>query len=383
VVLFPRNKETALYEFIRHNNITTLDGTDPWNLLTEPYLDQSYTPEETQKTIACLGDLGFPPAEVEAIRKKVGPALLAYNSFVWEWVSMGLLEVLYTHKRKPASFYRWAISISKRGYQKAKPCDLVQRRRFMGMESTLWSKFDASTRQRGLWLKAPLYPDGPSKQPAPTTGWKRWFSRTPRPADNPLVTTGPGYKVLKPVFEWLFQQYSGSDRYYHNIYHLEQVVSLLESMWPQASAASLLAAWFHDAIYVPSGANNEEESAEQLITRFGQLNVEPKILAKARDLVLYTKHHQDTADEDERMLHDADLGIFGMHHDAYAKYAADIRKEYASVPEDAFRKGRTEILQQFLGKAEQRGRFFYVLDPIFERQVEANLRWEIAMLNGK
>jgi predicted metal-dependent HD superfamily phosphohydrolase len=352
VVLFPREKEMALYEFVRCNRITTLAGIDPWNLLTEPYLDQSYTPEETQKTIARLGELGFEPGEVEAIRKKVGPSLLAYNSFVWEWVSMGLLEVLDTNTSEPEGFYRWAISISKRGYQQAKPCDLIEHRRKVGMSTILWSKFEVFMCRRDLWRESA------AKKPG-----------------------RPTYEEWNPVYEWLFQQYSEPHRYYHNLYHLEQVTALLESQCPRVSAAAQLAGWFHDAVYRAGAASNEEESAEQMCARFGALNVDPKVLLKAKELVLYTQHHKNTTDEDERMVHDADLGIFGLHHDAYAKYASDIRKEYASVPDDLFKQGRTEILQQFLHNAEQKGRFFYVLDPIFERQVEANLRWEIATLN--
>jgi len=85
VIPFPANKEIALYEFVVHNSITTVCGKDPWNLIAEPYLEQGQDGEEYRKTVEHLGQLGFEPSEVEAIRKKVGPSLIAYNAFFWEW----------------------------------------------------------------------------------------------------------------------------------------------------------------------------------------------------------------------------------------------------------------------------------------------------------
>jgi len=380
VILFPREKEIALYEFVLRNRITTVHGTDPWNLITEPYLDQSYTAEETQKSLERLGELGFDPREVESIRKKVGPSLFAYNVFVWEWVSMGLLEVLHTCKVASEDFYRWVIAISKRGYQHAKPCDLMDRRHLVGMDTILWSKFESFTFSRDLWLKPLAGLEPPAKKPAPRNIWRRWFSRRTQEPKSAVAFVRPAYKDWNPVYKWVFQQYSEPHRHYHDLRHLEQVISLLNSHWAQVSTAALLAGWFHDAVYRSGASDNEEQSAQQMAARMQPLNVEPEVLTKAKALVVYTQRHLRTTDQEERWIHDADLAIFGLHHEAYAKYASDIRKEYASVPDDLFRKGRTEILQQFLSNAQQEGRFFYGLDPIFESQVETNLRWEIETL---
>ena len=340
VVLFPRTKEIALYEFVQANGIQTVVGTDPWNLLTEPYLDQTYTPEETHRTLERLGRLSFAPDEVEAIRTRVGPSLLAYNSLVWEWVSLGLVDVLKAQQPSNEDFYRWAISISKRGYQQATTGDLMEKRHQVGMDTILWSKFELLARRKDLW------------------------------------TTPPPFAAQNSVHKWLFQQYSEPHRHYHNIHHLEQVMSLLYSL-PSASNAVLLAGLFHDCVYRSEASDNEEKSATQMDERMRPLNVNPSTLLKAKVLILYTRRHHDSTDTDERALHDADLGIFGLRHEAYARYAAGIRKEYAWAPDELFKKRRREILEEFLRHAQARGQFFYSLDPIFERQVETNLRWEI------
>jgi predicted metal-dependent HD superfamily phosphohydrolase len=375
VVLFPREKTIALDLFVKSNNIPAVTGSDPWNLLTEPYLDQSYTAEETQRTIEHLGKLGFDPGEVGAIRKKVGPALFAYNFFVWEWVSMGLLEVLHTQKLRSESFYRWAISISQRGYRQARPCDLMKHRHGTGMDTVLWSRFEVLMRRQDLWPERPYQPVNSTRHRR--RSWlQRWLSG-PAPEAKPIAKRPP-YKEWNPVYKWLFQQYSEPHRHYHNLGHLEQVLSLLESLQPEVSSACILAGWFHDSVYRPGASDNEQESAQQMEALCRSLDVFPKVLLKARELVLYTTRHRNTDDEDEKAIHDADLGVFGRDQDAYAKYAADVRQEYPEVPDDLFRKARRDILEEFWRDAQQRGRFYYVLDPIFERQVEANVRNEIS-----
>ncbi|MGZ7283798.1 HD domain-containing protein, partial [Streptococcus pyogenes] len=51
---------------------------------------------------------------------------------------------------------------------------------------------------------------------------------------------------------------------------------------------------------------------------------------------------------DTQVLLDADLAILGASEERYKRYAADIRKEYAWVPEADYRKGRAAVLERFL-----------------------------------
>jgi predicted metal-dependent HD superfamily phosphohydrolase len=45
-----------------------------------------------------------------------------------------------------------------------------------------------------------------------------------------------------------------------------------------------------------------------------------------------------------------DLSILGREADVYWRYEGDIRKEYAWVPEDLFRRERVKILRGFLDR---------------------------------
>ena len=47
-------------------------------------------------------------------------------------------------------------------------------------------------------------------------------------------------------------------------------------------------------------------------------------------------------------FHDADLWILSATQERFDEYCAQVREEYAAVPDDAFAAGRTRVLQPFL-----------------------------------
>ncbi len=65
-----------------------------------------------------------------------------------------------------------------------------------------------------------------------------------------------------------------------------------------------------------------------------------------------TEHHRPADDDpDGCALSDADLAILAAPPERYAEYVAAVRREYAHVPDDAFRAGRTAILTGLLDRA--------------------------------
>ena len=53
---------------------------------------------------------------------------------------------------------------------------------------------------------------------------------------------------------------------------------------------------------------------------------------------------------DQKLIVDLDLAILGKSAEEFDAYEANIRKEYNDIPEDQFRKGRSDILETFLNK---------------------------------
>lgn len=149
------------------------------------------------------------------------------------------------------------------------------------------------------------------------------------------------------AFDRLAEAYGSSGRAYHTLDHIREVLRTLSSLTDVSTV--LLAAWFHDAICDSRARDNEERSADFAEEILKDLGFPAETTAEVRRLILLTKAH-DPADADAAggALVDADLAILGAEPDAYQEYAAAIRKEYAWVPEDAYRAGRRAVLENFL-----------------------------------
>jgi predicted metal-dependent HD superfamily phosphohydrolase len=186
------------------------------------------------------------------------------------------------------------------------------------------------------------------------------------------------------LFEEIVTAYSRPERHYHRLAHIRQVLDTLAPVLHQAihPEAVLWAAWFHDVVYDPRAADNEERSAafaEQMLAR---LHVPDKMIAPVRSLILSTKTHQPPEDDfDSRLFLDADLAVLGGPEDQYNAYARAIRREYAWVPEPDYRKRRTNVLRGFLHRPR-----IYFTDRLFaerEQQARRNLECEIRALDAE
>ena len=63
------------------------------------------------------------------------------------------------------------------------------------------------------------------------------------------------------IFNSLVSLYSQDYRTYHNLSHIDRMLSWLDKSGGGSDAIEL-AIWFHDAIYEPLASDNEEESAQ-------------------------------------------------------------------------------------------------------------------------
>jgi predicted metal-dependent HD superfamily phosphohydrolase len=193
-----------------------------------------------------------------------------------------------------------------------------------------------------------------------------------------LDSLGAEPNASRIAFTELVASYASPGRYYHTLDHIGQVLRDVHQLQDQTShpAAVLLAAWFHDAVYDPRAADNEEQSARYAETVLRGLAVPYETVRRVATLILQTKTHAaGHEDPDGPVLLDADLAILGAPADEYARYAAAIRQEYSWVPEAVYRSKRAAILQGFL----QRPRI-YRTRPMFEKSeitARRNLQGEI------
>ncbi len=178
------------------------------------------------------------------------------------------------------------------------------------------------------------------------------------------------------AFMDLAARYGENGRHYHTLAHIENVLDTVDALRPftQNFAAVELAAWFHDVIYDPQAADNEAESAGYAALILGAMGLPVATIDKVKRLIQATTHAYPCPDDpDCQVLLDADLATFGSDWLLQEEIADAIRQEFSFVPEEAYRVGRRQVLQQFL----QRDRIFY--NPKMFEQYEERARQNIAL----
>ncbi|WP_030419477.1 hypothetical protein VM636_17005 [Streptomyces sp. SCSIO 75703] len=154
-----------------------------------------------------------------------------------------------------------------------------------------------------------------------------------------------------PYAERLLARWGEPQRRYHTPAHLAAVLGHVDTLSAHADDPDVvrLAAWFHDAVYLPERSENEERSARLAERALPEAGVPAAKTAEVARLVRLTAGH-DPADDDRdgQVLCDADLAVLAAPPSAYAAYTAAVREEYHFVPNDAFRAGRSAVLRHLL-----------------------------------
>ncbi len=179
--------------------------------------------------------------------------------------------------------------------------------------------------------------------------------------------------------EQLLAAYAGADRDYHDVRHLDEVLSRLDELTGPdgASPALSLAAWFHDGVY--DGERDAEERSASWAEHALAGLVTDDVVAEVARLVRMTETHHPAGDDAAGcVLSDADLAILAAGPQRYAEYVAAVRREYAHVGDEDFARGRAAVLQDLLAKP----RLFHTARAAarWERPARANVVAELERL---
>ncbi|MDF3031678.1 MAG: N-methyl-D-aspartate receptor subunit [Moraxellaceae bacterium] len=185
----------------------------------------------------------------------------------------------------------------------------------------------------------------------------------------------PSSTIAKLVAAW-----SEPNRHYHTLQHLGECLANFETLrhLPEHPLDVQLALWFHDAIYDVTRHDNEARSAEWARQEILAAGLSAATADSVATLIMATCHNAEPVGVDAEVLVDIDLWILGAPPDRFEEYERQVRKEYAHVPDEAFRLGRLAILQQF----QARPRLFNT-EPFFTRyepQARSNLQHSITKL---
>lgn len=183
-----------------------------------------------------------------------------------------------------------------------------------------------------------------------------------------------GLPANSETYAALIAAYTEPHRAYHSMTHIDACFRHLTASEDLAERPREieLALWFHDAIYKPFSATNEEDSAEMAKMFLQDNDVASDISGRIVDLIILTKDHGTPDTPDAKLMMDIDLSILGTPPHIYAQYEQDIRFEYKRVPKFIFRKKRKEVLKTFL----ERPQIFHT--PKFQQSHEAQARVNLA-----
>ncbi len=175
--------------------------------------------------------------------------------------------------------------------------------------------------------------------------------------------------------------YTRGDRHYHNLNHLDHLLSELAAVkseiedWP----VLMLSIAYHDAIYNTLKQDNEEKSAKYALEKIGQLHLSEEQILSCKEQILSTRSHHLSTNSDTNFFIDADLSILGAPSGIYHYYSEAIRKEYNFYPDFLYKPGRQKVLKHFLGLP----RIFKTADfsEKYEDSARQNMEAELLMIS--
>ncbi|MNJ84361.1 hypothetical protein D3C87_18120 [compost metagenome] len=174
--------------------------------------------------------------------------------------------------------------------------------------------------------------------------------------------------------------YSGKERYYHSLRHLEHLLEQLTTIKTELKDWNtiLFTLFYHDVIYNALKSDNEEKSAELAEKRMKQLGIPLELIERCKEQILATKSHVKSENDDTNYFTDADLSVLGQNWEIYSAYFKNVRQEYAIYPDLVYNPGRKNVLLHFLAM----DRIFktdYFFEK-YEKPARENLRKEAELL---
>ena len=176
------------------------------------------------------------------------------------------------------------------------------------------------------------------------------------------------------------EKYSEKHRAYHNLNHLEEIFRYYDSCKDKLEQPDLIcfSIFYHDVIYGVWKKDNEEKSADFALLKLSNI-LSTSELTSITNQIITTKTHE-SLNNDTQFLLDFDLAILGQSPSIYKEYLQKIRKEYKSVPNFIYKKGRKKVLQHFIDKP-----FIYKTPEfidLYELQAKQNLKQELNFLKN-
>lgn len=183
----------------------------------------------------------------------------------------------------------------------------------------------------------------------------------------------------------LLARYDEWQRHYHTRTHLSEAFVALTRLGHAGDEDARLALWFHDAVYDPRQADNEEQSARlaeahlRSGSREGRDARDPALVERVTSLIRATATHRAAADDPVGVaLLDADLWILASPPERFDEYCAQVRAEYGFVDAATYAQARSAILRDLIDRPSIYGT--PEADAAWTPAARANVERELARL---
>lgn len=156
---------------------------------------------------------------------------------------------------------------------------------------------------------------------------------------------------IKCDVKTLLTMWNESHRYYHNLDHLNDLISQINENKSKYSEKEyeklILTALFHDSIYDPMKNDNEEKSAQFFESCLLEKNSDTE---EIKQMILDTKTHTATTLLSEK-FNQLDMSIVESDFDKLVQWEEGIRLEFEPIygPEE-YKEGRLKFLESLLDK---------------------------------
>jgi predicted metal-dependent HD superfamily phosphohydrolase len=170
--------------------------------------------------------------------------------------------------------------------------------------------------------------------------------------------------------EVLTTQYTEPHRRYHTLEHITYMFMKAREHKIQLTRAQTHAIWWHDAVYVPGSATNEEDSVHLAHDYHNHLQ-DPDWLNICM-IIMDTKTHEPRSEE-SAIVCDLDMLILADVAVKYRRYAKQVRTEFSKYSDEEYRQGRI----QFLGNMLLNPIFHSMFFKQYENEASENIKNEI------
>jgi hypothetical protein len=133
--VFVAGGHDALRRFCGEHAVPLVRRPDVWSALLQPFVDTEFDGYWEARTHTELESYGITLDEIADIRARFAPVMVAYNAVLWDWVHLGLFDLLEAlggpvggaRPDELRDTYWWAMEIADRSRPLSEPLDDEER----------------------------------------------------------------------------------------------------------------------------------------------------------------------------------------------------------------------------------------------------------------